>query len=418
MKFTASGRLILPNPIKGPVYLLGRQPILTPQMNVYGYELIYRPTSGALDYHLEDDHAALSAILNAFTQSGIQAMVGSKKAFISIARDFLVGNYSIPLPPGKTVLQISAYVDLGLDELQALKELSQLGYEIAVNDVVSFSQVAKLGGLIHIVKIKVSGINPREIADLVYRLRRLGVRVVAEKVDIMNDFYISKNAGFDLMQGFFFCQPDIIPVRKVDTSRVVVIQALAKLQNPEVDITDIEGILAMDPTMGYRLLKLINSGYYSLSVPITSLRHAISMVGLNHIKSWLGLLLLAKCNNKPHELSAVAVSRAYLARALAKDMNLPNVDSFSLAGMFSVLDAMLDMPMKDVISGINLAKDISDALLIRSGYIGEMIMAIEEMEQGRFTRVLTLGFRPETINQITLDSIEWTEKFKAMVSAA
>lgn len=418
MKISSTGRLILPHPIKGPVYLIGRQPILTPQMDVYGYELVYRPTSESYLNGFETDHATLSVILNTFSQAGLQAVVGSKKAFINIARNFLIGNYSIPLPPGKTVLEIPASTNLDQEAVRALKELSQLGYEIALDEVTSFVQAEKLAGIANIAKIEISGTRPQEIHDLVYRLKRLGMRVVAEKVEIMNDFYACRDSGFDLLQGFFFCQPDVVPVRKIISSRVIILQALAKLHNPDVSVSEVEDILGMDVTIGFRLLKLINSGYYALSVPITSLRHAINLLGLNQLKSWLGLLLMAKFNEKPHELSAVAVSRAYMARALAKDMNLPNIESFGLAGMFSVLDAMLDMPMKEVIDGINLSKDISTALVERKGFIGEMINAIEDFERGSFERLLLLGFRPEVINQITLDTIEWTEKFKEMTAGS
>lgn len=415
MRTTLTGRLILPHDLNGPVFLVGRQPILDRWQNVFGYELLYRKSGRNQGNVRNGDEATLDVLLGTFSQAGLKAIVGSKKAFINLTRNFLVGNYPIPLPPDRTVLEILETTELDGTLMEALKELVHLGYQIAMDDITSYDRVARLIGWINIVKVEINNIAPLDLARLVLEARQRGVMLLAEKVESKEMYQRCLMLGFDLFQGYFFCRPEIVPVRRIATPRMVILQAMAALQNPNIEIKELNRIISMDATMSYRLLKLVNSGYYSFISPITSIQHAITMIGLNQLRAWLSLLLMTNIDDKPRELSMVGLLRAKLAEGFAQEMREPNPPSYFLVGLFSVLDALLDMPMAEVVEGLTLAPEIVQALVRREGKMGKMLRAVEEMEVANWDLVMETNLEPEVINAVYFDSLQWVEKIRGLL---
>lgn len=415
MKTTLTGRLILPHNLNGPVMLVGRQPILDRWQNVFGYELLYRKSQPSPERGNGGDEATLDVLLGTFSQAGLKAIVGSKKAFINLTRNFLVGNYPIPLPPDRTVLEILETTELDDDLIEALKELAHLGYQIAMDDITSYDRVARLVGLVNIVKVEINRIAPSDLARLVLEARQRGIRLLAEKVENREVYQRCLMLGFDLFQGYFFCRPEVVPVRRIATPRMVILQAIAALQNPNIEIRELNRIISMDASMSYRLLKLVNSGYYSFISPITSIQHAITMIGLNQLRAWLSLLLMTNIDDKPSELSMVGLLRAKLAEGFAQEMREPNPPSYFLVGLFSILDALLDMPMTEVVEGLMLAPEIVQALVRREGKMGKMLRAVEDLEGANWDRIIETNLEPEVINAVYFDSLQWVEKIRGLL---
>jgi len=196
-------------------------------------------------------------------------------------------------------------------------------------------------------------------------------------------------------------------VAGMDTARVVVLETLARLESPNVDLTKLEAAIGYDVALGYKLLRLVNSSAYALSSPVSSLRQAIAVLGLNQLRGWMTLLLLSRMGNKPNELAMTALVRARLAEKIAAALALKPVESYFLTGLFSVLDAFLDRPMQEAVQGMPISAEIRDALVTRAGALGEVLNAIMQLEQGDWQPCLNLGMRGDQLNEAFVAAVEY-----------
>jgi len=64
-----------------------------------------------------------------------------------------------------------------------------------------------------------------------------------------------------------------------------VTKVLEICNNPQTSPADLNHVISLDPVLVGRVLKLINSAYYGLGQPVTSLARAIIMLGINTVKN-------------------------------------------------------------------------------------------------------------------------------------
>jgi len=64
-----------------------------------------------------------------------------------------------------------------------------------------------------------------------------------------------------------------------------VTKVLEICNNPQTSPTDLNHVISLDPVLVGRVLKLINSAYYGMGQPVTSLARAIIMLGINTVKN-------------------------------------------------------------------------------------------------------------------------------------
>jgi c-di-GMP phosphodiesterase len=391
--------------------LVGRQPIFNRNNEVIAYELLYRSvqsgnTSGVTT---NGDFATTQVLLNTFSEIGLDNIVGSGFAFINFTRNFLVGKYPIELPPERVVIEVLE--DISIDEqlIESLKKFKASGFQIALDDIISSDRVTPLlrSGLINVIKIDLMGTKRVLLPDMVNTFKQYGILMLAEKVETLEDYDLCYRLGFDFFQGYYLCKPNIVKTRKMESSRLIVMRLLAQVTDPKADFTSLETLISQDVGLSYKVLKLVNSGYYSLSTTVKSIRQAISLIGLSQLRGWMMLLMMSTVDDKPHELTAIALQRAKMCEMIGKALGESQAEAFFLAGLFSVLDAIMDIPMSQVVSSIPLADDVVSALTKREGKIGMALNTVIAVEQGAWDQVLRCGLQPEILKNIYLESVKW-----------
>jgi EAL and modified HD-GYP domain-containing signal transduction protein len=387
--------------------LVGRQPIFNRTMGVYAYELLYRSGLENRATFKDGDQATVQVILNSLIEMGLDSIVGHSMAFINLTRNFLVGKYPILLPANRVVIEILEDVESDPSLLAAVKELHGTGFTIALDDVVQTERIKPFIGISSIVKFDMAQIDRFVFPDMVNEAKALGFRTLAEKVETQADYNTCRRLGVDYYQGYFLCKPNIIRGKKMDSSRLVVMQSLALLQNQRTSFSDLENTIARDVGLSYKLLRLSNSGYYSFPTEVKSLRQAISLIGLDTMRGWMSLILLTNLQDKPPELTNIALQRARMAESLAKLFGQAQPEIFFLVGLFSVLDALMDQPMNQLVADLNLSDIITNALLKYEGLPGYILYAILAYEKGDWASVMKLNVPADTMTQIYLDSIKW-----------
>jgi len=399
----------LPQPKLPPIYevFVGRQPIYTQQLDVFAYELLFR--TGDLQHAgvTDGNQATAHVLVNTFLELGLDTLVGSKRAFVNLTRDFLLQDYSLVFPADRVVLEVLEDVEVDDDVLAALRNLSAQGYSIALDDFFYQEHLRPLVELADIIKIDVLASGRTTVAEHVKLLRHYDVQLLAEKVETQEDFTYYKTLGFEYFQGYFFCRPDVVKGQRSPTNRLVILELLAKLQSPETTFHALEALISRDVSLSYKVLRAANAAIYTGARKVESIHQALQLVGLTAMTNIVSLFLLANIDDKPHELLITAMVRAKMCEQLAKRMQQSNSATFFTVGLLSVLDAFMDRPMPAILPTLPLADEIVAALLAHEGRLGATLRCVLAYERGDWETVQNLGCPRDLLVKTYLEALMW-----------
>ena len=386
---------------------VGRQPIYTQQLDVFAYELLFRrgemPHAGVTD----GNQATAQVLVNTFLELGLDTLVGAKRAFVNLTRDFLLQDYSLVFPTDRVVLEVLEDIAVDDDVLAALRNLSAQGYTIALDDFFYQEHLRPLVELADIIKIDVLASGHTTVAEQVELLRQYDVPLLAEKVETQEDFTYYKTLGFEYFQGYFFCRPDVVKGQRSPTNRLVILELLAKLQHPGTTFRELEALISRDVSLSYKVLRAANAAIYTQARKVESIHQALRLVGLTAMTNIVSLFLLANIDDKPHELLVTAMVRAKMCEQLARLMQQGNSATFFIVGLLSVLDAFMDRPMPDILPALPLADEIVAALLAHEGMLGATLHCVLAYEQGDWEAVYNLGCPRDLLVKTYLEALMW-----------
>ncbi len=387
---------------------VGRQPIFDRDLNVYAYELLFRAGTANAAGEVDDTLATSQVVLNTFTELGLEHIVGEHKAFINLGRDFLLDDSPLPFPKERVVLEILERVEVDEAVIAAVRGFARDGYTVALDDFIYHDTLQPLVDIAHIIKIDVRSLDPAAINTHVQRLHVNGTRLLAEKVETQEEFDSLKAMGFDYFQGYFLERPKVISGRRTPAGRLSVMRLLAHLQQPDVDIADVERLIGQDVSLSYKLLRYINSAFFSLPKRVESIRNAVVYLGLGAIKRWVSLLAMSGMDDRPSELLVTALLRARMAELLATAAGYPDREKFFTAGLFSTLDALMEMKMNEILEALPLADDLEAALLRHEGPLGEALACVVAHEHWSWEAVSFGGLSQAAINEAYVEATGWS----------
>ena len=363
--------------------LLARQPIYDSQLEIHAYELLFRPSKALVrDDDWDPDYATSRVLLHAFTSLDTRMVTGGKLAFVNFTRSLILDT---PKLKTKDII-IEVLEDLTPDQelFEALRLLTKLGYGIALDDFVYDPAWDDIIGLAKYIKIDVLHLNHDQIREQVSLLKRFDVELLAEKVEDLKTFKLCKSLGFKYFQGYFLCHPECVRGKTLPTSRLAVLKLLGELQDPEIEISQLQKTVAHDPSLSAKLLKIFEASSYSHLPKIQSIQHAITLIGIIQLRNWANLLVLSKLDNKPHALLLTALNRAKFCEALAIKGRKQNTDQYFTAGLFSLLDAFFDSTLEEVLERLPISDELSNALLKYEGKVGMLLKFVIDYEQAKW----------------------------------
>jgi EAL and modified HD-GYP domain-containing signal transduction protein len=386
---------------------VGRQPIYNRELEVVAYELLFRSGESNQAGCVDGDQATSQVIHNTFVEIGLDTIVGEKLAFINFTRGFILQDYAAVFPAHRVVIEVLEDIAVDAKLLTAIRALSVQGYTIALDDFVFRDHLRPLVELADIVKVDILALDRPTLQDNAARLRQYNVKLLAEKVETRDDFDFCRHLGFDYFQGYFLCHPDIVKGQRSPANRLSVLRLLAKLQAPEIEFDELEAMISQDVVLSYKLLRLINAAIYGLPKKVESIRQALLLLGTRFITAWVSLITLTGIDDKPRELMVTALLRGKMCELLAQAMQLPGKDIYFTIGLFSVLDAILDLPMSEVLKPLPLAEDISHALLSHEGIMGQTLHCVIAYERGQWDAVTCHELDRGVIKDAYLQAIAW-----------
>ena len=398
-------------------FFLGRQPILDRKQEIVGYELLFR--SADMDHAVFESysHASSNVITNALASFGMQEVLGGKFGFINVHLGLFLSEMLELLPIGQTVLELLEMIRLDDQVIVRCRELKKLGFLLALDDHEFDAFNNEIYNVVDIIKIDILLTGMDALPDIVRQLRKYPVKLLAEKVETIEQFQICYDLGFDLFQGYFFARPVVLNRRKIDVSGLALLKLLQQL-TMGASIEMIEMTFKENPGLSYNLLRLVNSVGLGTREKIKTLRHAILMLGMNHLRRWIQLSLFAGYDSRSinHPLLEMAAVRGRLMEIMLKQLagrsaSDEQAEAAFMVGILSLLDVLFETPMEEIIANLNLNDDVSLALLKRGGQLGKMLMLTEKLEVTDFDAVTVLlgecGVSLDQLLTAQLEAFNW-----------
>jgi c-di-GMP phosphodiesterase len=369
---------------------VARQPIFDRHLNVAGYELLFRGGDATTALVVDSEGATASVVLNSFTEIGLEKLVGAKPAWVNVSREFVLSGLASTMPPAVVGLEILE--DELLDErfVHALIELKRQGYRLALDDFEYSVSAERVLGLVDVVKLDLIALGREGMIREVARLGAYGITLLAEKVESHEEHAFCAELGCDLFQGFFFCRPELLHNRGIVANRASLLQIVAALQDPTVQLVQLERMIGRDVGLSFRLLRYINSAFFGLRFEVSSIGQALALLGVQNLRRWATLTVLASIDGKPPELTVTALVRARFCERAGALLAGPRPGELFTLGLFSVIDALMDAPIDEVVGMIPFPSDMRDALIERKGEKGALLDCVTALEAGDFDRAQRL----------------------------
>lgn len=385
--------------------MIARQAIVNVDKDVIGYELFNRSRAPA-------EHTAATDVILLFTamsHAGREDLVGTKLLFVNSTHESLAGGHLELLNPEKVVLEVEPLGHVASTEavarLPILRGLRERGFKLSFNHTVLESAYATWLPLADFIKLDLTVLRPEQLAVLVsYAARHSKAQLIATKVETPQQFDLLKSIGVSLFQGYWFSRPAVVETKLLAPNQASIIQ-LINLLRRQASTDEIEEVLKKDAGLAFNLMRLINSAGFGTAREITSFRQAVMIMGLKKLFRWAALLLTAsKYGNTSASIGHTAVIRGRLMELLALEfMSEEEAEQAFVVGIFSLLDAMLSIPMQDALQLINIPTAVRDALLKHEGVFGELLQLAEACESSD-----DLAFdHSASVLQLTSQQINW-----------
>lgn len=396
--------------------LLARQPIFDRKLATVGYELLYRPIPSddeGWQQH-SGDLATNDVLVSAFDDIGIELVTSGQPAYINFTEHWL--SNPPPFDPENVVVEILEHIKATPSNVSAVAALRQKGFRIALDDYLGNPAQDPFLPHVDIIKLDILAFDEiSQAKEIIESKGRHNFLWLAEKVETQLEYEDCLKAGCDYFQGYFFSRPANIYGKKIGNNKRLILELIIALQDQEITPKQLEELLSQDPSLSFRLLKLVNSAAFRQQSNVESLQRAIMVAGFEQIKTWVTMLSFGKLEDKPQELCKQSLQRAFFCQTLAKSIPGIASDIAFTAGLFSNLDAYFDMPLEQLLNKVLLHEDINTALIKKSGKLGFIFTTVLLMEKGEWQKIRwplwkKTGLDPSHIEWLYLQSIKEAEQ--------
>lgn len=397
---------------------IGRQPVIDDAQHVIGHELLYRHSAEATEAVISNEfEACVNIVNNTLINMGTGQLLGNGVAFINITPELLDSDLLNLLPSTRTILELGIGDSKKADLPFLLHSLRDRGFRIALKDLLPSAHNRSLLETADFAMLDIQRFNIKTLAKAIDHYRHYPLKLIAKKVETMKEFLACVELGFDYFQGYHFARPETLSVKTLDPSQVAVLELLNKVR-ANAEIGELEAAFKQDMALPFKLLRYINSVGFGLNAQVQSIQHALTILGHRQLYRWLTLLLIT--SNRGAASSALiqtAMTRGRFAELLGRDLDERARDNLFIVGIFSLLDAILEMPMDNVLENLRLPENVVDALQYHNGIYApflNLVKACECMDWELIEKISrSLLMLPETVSRAHLEALAWSEQFVA-----
>jgi c-di-GMP-related signal transduction protein len=372
-----------------PLRYVARQPIVDREEKVFGYELLFR--DGLENAFTGDTDEASRATLDRSLLMGLDILCDGRRAFVNCTRDTLVKGLVTLLPSTITVVEVLETVPADAEVVAACRHLKEAGYTIALDDYVANDPRESLAEMADIIKVEMQLTTEEERAVMMKRFGPWRCRMLAEKIETQAEFVRARDQGFVYFQGYFFRRPEMMNTRDLPANRLNYLRMLEAVSRAELNVGRLEKLIKAEASVCYRLLRYMNSAIFGFKSEIHSVRHALSILGERDVRRWVRLVAAVGAGqDRPSDLVLAALVRGRFGELLSPRVAHGESDLF-LLGLLSLIDAMLEMPMADVLERIPLDQATKAVLLGQPSVLGPVFQLMLAHESGKWEAAAELS---------------------------
>ncbi len=398
-------------------YFLARQPVFNTKLKLFGYELSFRDGFNYMSHQEPTgDQAASRVIAESFLLVGPEIISGGKRIFIRFTEKLLVNQIATLFPKDLLAIELNSDIRLSTKLIATCEKMKQAGYLIVLDNYVLQSDLAPLMNYVDLVKVDfiVTGEDVKK--SIVEKMHHRGGKCLMKNVMTSAAYDLSLNMGYDYFQGNFFRKPFVLAGRDLPTYKMNYLRILKELHQKEMDYDSIERIIKQDVSLSYKLLRLINSAAFGFLTEIKSIKQALILLGSKEIKKWIALVTLSAVGqDKPEELVRNSLIRAKFCESLASYVNLKDSASeLFLAGLFSMIDALVDQPLDASLEYLPLSREIKETLkgndtALKLPY--DLMLSYEKSEWPQVTqKAEKMGVDESVFPEIYVESLKWVNQ--------
>ncbi len=400
---------------------VARQPIYDKNLNIVAHELLFRSS-------LEDafscgdlDYASMALLVNSFIAIGMDKLSSGKPVYVNFTQRLIEDGVPALFPPDTVVVEVLEMAAPSPEVLDALTRLREQGFQIALDDYVGQPQLEPFLKLADIIKVDFLSASRAQRA-LIPRTTatRSGAVFLAEKVETRGEFQMAIRQGYRLFQGNFLSHPEVTKAADISPDALASFQLLRKAHEPVPDFDALASIISRDVSLSYRLLRVVNSAAFGLRSRVTSIKHALVLMGITEVRRWISVLTVTGLpGEKPRALADASIVRARMAELLAAPAGLSDrASELFLTGLLSLMDSLLDRPMSEVVDLLPLTQDTRAALLGEPSPflpVLQLVAAYESAEWDQVENVVpNLRIHQALLADAYANSLAWVDDFSKL----
>ncbi len=396
-------------------FYLARQPIFDKTETVIGYEIIYRSSLYSTgDNDIIYREATSRLLLNSYLDVGMDTLLGGHIAFINFDYDLVMRESPFFLNRGSTIIQVSTTIEPDEAFIEKLTQFKEDGYMIALTDYVSEYPHRELVRMADIIQVNVEHTFATDLKMMMIEFKHSDHILLAKNIDTTAQYDLCVEAGFDLFEGYYFCQPTLTEGRMLQPSNYNNMEILKLANTPEPDVKLISKKIEEDVQLTVKLLRLVNSSHYFMN-KISSVQHALAMIGVDSLKNWLNLALMdAFLGRQTPEIIKLSMFRMRLMETVGLESHLrKDIETLKLIGILSVLDVLLDKTMLEVVNPLPIDNKLKMTLLGRKTQYSDLYRLVLDYEKGDFNKAyraaMSARFNLDKLPELYAEAIRWSD---------
>lgn len=397
---------------------VARQPIFDTKQRVYGYEILYRSGMENAYSETDGDKASLFVIGSSLLVIGSQQISNGRKVFVNFTRNLLLEGMATYLPKEIGVIEILENIEPDEKLIETIKGIRSQGYMLALDDfVLKGNEYNPFLELVDIIKVDFRHADETDRKSIADRFGSSGkIKLLAEKTETREDFENALKLGYDYFQGYFFCKPVILARRDISGRKIHYLRILKELSAENPSFKAIKEIIEHNPSFAYKLLQYVNSAFFGVRREVTSVMHALELLGEDEIRKWASLAVLMELgSDQPQELLRLSLLRGRFCENLAPLAGYRKQKSeLFFMGLFSCMDVLLGRPLQEILEDLPIQSTIKEALLGQPNPFRVILDLALSYEKGDWTDFLSavagLGIDQTTVPEAYSSAIEWADR--------
>lgn len=395
---------------------LARQAVFDARQRVAAYELLYRGgPENVFPAGIDGTFASNRLMHDSMNLFGLDSLGGGKKLLINVTREVLLSGLVRAMPPELVGVELLETVEPDGAVVAACRALKDDGYTLALDDFSMRPGYEPLVRLADIIKVDFRATQSEAERSAAAELaHRHGAQLLAEKIETRDEFAEAHRLGYTLYQGYFFARPEVNCARELPAFKLNYVRLFQVANSHRIDLGEVEQLIKRELSLSVKLLRYLNSAAFGLRGRVSSLRHAVVLLGEVRFRRWVSLLAVAGLGDGgPEELVTTSLVRARFAEEIARAAGLDALseDAF-LSGLLSCVDALLGCPLREALESLAVFGSVGQALLERRGPVAELYQLVLTYERGDWDAVGPLA-RRLSLNEFTLSAayksaLAWT----------